>query len=254
MAKQTGGEGSVGWESNVIQILNVAPLFPDEKMKALANLLPGFSDTDENLMREELSPTEMAEHLAKRMASFRVGVLNAAGIYRLNLHYDMGPRGSDRRRVLADMICQAKALERAIEALDPHSRNALEAAADLDPNDPGLESPDLPDPGRTRVRCAEDSLPRLQRWAETALRNTKPSPRGRRRQDAEREVVTMLRAVWEKQPGKSATLITPPEGKKHSPFLSFCQQVLWLISDEQGVRRSDLTKTVQDVLYPGTKN
>jgi len=230
MAKRAGGKDSVGWKPDGIEILNVEPLFPDEKIEALArHLLKDLGDLD--------------------MASFRVGVLNAAGIYRLNLHYDLGPRGSERRKVLADMLCQAKALERVIEALDLHSRKALEAAAGEDPRDPGLEPENLPDPGRTRVRCAVASLEHLQRWAETALRNTKPSPPGRRRQDAEREVVTMLRAVWEKQPGKSATLITPPEGKKHSPFLSFCQQVLWLISDEQGVKRPDLTNAVQDVLY-----
>ena len=222
----------MGWRPDVNEILNVEPLFPDEKIEALArHLLKDLGDLD--------------------MASFRVGVLNAAGIYRLNLHYDLGPRGSERRRVLADMLCQAKALERAIEALDLHSRKALEAAAGEDPRDPGLEPENLPEPGRTRVRCAGAGLEYLQRWAETALRNTKPSPRGRPRQDAEREVVGMLRAVWEEQSGEPATLIAPQKGKKHGPFLNFCQQVLWPISDDQGVKRSDLTLVVQNVLYPG---
>ena len=232
MAKRAGEKDSVGWKPDGIEILNVESLFPDEKIEALArHLLKDLGDLD--------------------MASFRVGVLNAAGIYRLNLHYDLGPRGSERRKVLADMLCQAKALERVIEALDLHSRKALEAAAGEDPRDPGLEPENLPDPGRTRVRCAVASLEHLQRWVETALRNTKPSPLGRLRQDAEREVVGMLRAVWEKHSSARPTLIAPKNEEKHSPFLSFCQQVLWPISDEQGVRRSDLTNAVHDVLYLG---
>ena len=230
MAKRAGGKDSVGWKPDGIEILNVEPLFPDEKIEALArHLLKDLGDLD--------------------MASFRVGVLNAAGIYRLNLHYDLGPRGSERHKVLADMLCQAKALERVIEALDLHSRKALEAAAGEDPRDPGLEPENLPDPGRTRVRCAVASLEHLQRWAETALRNTKPSPRGRTRQDAEREVVEMLKAVWEKHSSARPTLIAPKNEEKHSQFLEFCRGTLWPISDLYGVERSDLTTVVQDVLY-----
>lgn len=232
MAKRADEIGSAGWRPDGLEILDVTQQFPDTEIEALAAYLPRVSD----------------------MVSFRIGVLNAVGIYRLNLHYNLGPRGSDRRRVLADMLCQAKALEQAIEALDLHSRIALEVAAGEDPSDPGLEPDNLPDPGRTRVRCAKDGLPRLQRWAEIALKNTDPSPHGRPRQYAEREVVAMLRALWEEQSGKPATLISPSMGRKHGPFLSFCQQILWLISDERGVRRLDLTKAVQDVLYPAARN
>lgn len=177
---------------------------------------------------------------------------DACWIYQFQLQKRTLPRPPESRARLQNLASALEKAKLAIDLLHEVEICSIESEAGREDriqypwNHLEFGSPDIW--GAVRLRHASEMVARLDDWARQAAAGI-AAPRGRPRQEAEREFVAELRDAWFDQTGALPGITRDwDSGEGGGAFLELCRDLARPINDLMGMTPPDLDAVAKEVL------